>query len=133
MIDYNVPQSMLSTYVTSTASYDPLEHPSTIYLPSHHSPLGYTRDYSPPLSVAFNSIAKHYDASSAKIMGKQRLLAIGGEEGGVRIINVDEGLGIHREEKGQWWRAHPNAVFDLKWSSDDSRIVSQLLTMNESC
>jgi hypothetical protein len=56
-------------------------------------------------------------------MGKQRLLAIGGEEGGVRIINVDEGLGVHREEKGQWWRAHPNAVFDLKWSGDDSRIV----------
>ena len=56
-------------------------------------------------------------------MGKQRLLAIGGEEGGVRIINVDEGLGVHREEKGQWWRAHPNAVFDLKWSGDDTRIV----------
>jgi denticleless len=56
-------------------------------------------------------------------MGKQRLLAIGGEEGGVRIIDVDEGLGVHREEKGQWWRAHPNAVFDLKWSGDDTRIV----------
>ena len=56
-------------------------------------------------------------------MGRQRLLAIGGEEGGVRIINVDEGLGVHREEKGQWWRAHPNAVFDLKWSGDDTRIV----------
>jgi hypothetical protein len=56
-------------------------------------------------------------------MGQQRLLAIGGEEGGVRIINVDEGLGVHREEKGQWWRAHPNAVFDLKWSGDDTRIV----------
>ena len=56
-------------------------------------------------------------------MGKQRLLAIGGEEGGVRIINVDEGLGVHREAKGQWWRAHTNAVFDLKWSGDDTRIV----------
>lgn len=82
------------------------------------------------MSVAFNSIAKYYDAPSAKAMGKQRLLAIGGEEGGVRIINVDEGLGVHREEKGQWWRAHSNAVFDLKWSGDDSRIVRHV---NESC
>ena len=53
------------------------------------------------------------------------MLAIGGEEGGVRIMDVDEGMGIHREEKGWWWRAHGNAVFDVKFSADDSKIVSR--------
>lgn len=52
------------------------------------------------------------------------MIAIAGEEGGVRIFDVDEGLGMHREEKGWWWRAHANAVFDIKWSGDDKRIVS---------
>jgi len=53
----------------------------------------------------------------------RRLIAVAGEEGGVRILDVDEGLGSHREEKGFWWRAHSNAVFDMKWSGDDCRIV----------
>jgi denticleless len=59
-------------------------------------------------------------------MGKTRMLAIGGEEGGVRIMNIDEGIGRHREAKGLWWRAHSNAIFDIKWSGDDSRIVRSL-------
>ena len=99
--------------------------PSLVFLPSHHSPSGRSRDFSPPLAIAFNSIAKQYDAASAREAGVRRMLAIGGEEGGVRILDVDEGMGIHREEKGWWWRAHGNAVFDVKFSADDSKIVSQ--------
>lgn len=51
-------------------------------------------------------------------------MAIAGEEGGIRVIDVDAPQGHHREEGGWWWRAHANAIFDVKWSGDDSRIVS---------
>lgn len=54
------------------------------------------------------------------------MIGIAGEEGGVRILDVDEGLGMHREEKGWWWRAHGNAIFDLKWSPDDTKVASRL-------
>lgn len=53
-------------------------------------------------------------------------MAVAGEEGGMRVLDIDEPQGVHREEKGWWWRAHANAIFDTKWSSDDSRLVSRL-------
>ena len=113
----------MSTLVTSLAPYNPLTPPSILLLPSLHPPTGRPRDFAPPLSVAFSHIAKRWDASEARSAGLRRLIAVAGEEGGVRILDVDEGLGSHREEKGFWWRAHSNAVFDMKWSGDDCRIV----------
>ncbi|OCF30834.1 hypothetical protein I316_07557 [Kwoniella heveanensis BCC8398] len=114
----------LSTLVTSLLPYHPLAPPSLILLPSLHPPTGRPRDFAPPLSVSFNNVAKYHDASSARSTGSRRLIAIAGEEGGVRILDVDEGMGSHREEKGFWWRAHGNAVFDLKWSADDTRVLT---------
>lgn len=120
------PTPFLSTLLTSTAPYHPDTPPSLIFIPSQHPPTGRPREFSPPLTVAFNSVAKHYDATSAREMGLRRMLAVGGEEGGVRILDVDEGMGIHREEKGWWWRAHGNAIFDIKFSADDTKIVSSI-------
>lgn len=120
----SAPTPFLSTLWTSTAPYHPDTPPSFFFIPSQHPPYGRPREFSPPLTVAFNSVAKHYDAMSAREMGLRRMLAVGGEEGGVRILDVDEGMGIHREEKGWWWRAHGNAVFDVKFSADDTKIVS---------
>ncbi|WVR03240.1 hypothetical protein IAU60_000231 [Kwoniella sp. DSM 27419] len=114
----------LSTLVTSTLPYHPLVPPSLLLLPSIHPPTGRPREFAPPLSLAFNSIAKNYDMPSARAAGLRRLIAVAGEEGGVRILDVDEGLGGHREEKGFWWRAHGNAIFDLKWSKDDTRVLT---------
>ena len=115
--------SYLSSLATSVGGYNPDAPPSAIHLLSHHSPTGRLRDYSPALSIAFNSTAKCHDASSATDFGRRRLLAIAGEEGGVRIVDVDEGLGMNCEAKGWWWRAHTNAIFDIKWSADDNNIV----------
>jgi denticleless len=89
--------------------------------------LGRPRDFAPALSVAFSSVAKAYNAAEACGSGRRRLIAVAGEEGGVRIVDVDEGLGNHREEKGWWWRAHSNAVFDVKWTADDSQIVGKAM------
>ncbi|WVQ94312.1 hypothetical protein IAU59_001391 [Kwoniella sp. CBS 9459] len=114
----------LSTLVTSLLPFHPLVPPSLLLLPSIHPPTGRPREFAPPLSVSFNNVAKYHDASSARSAGSRRLIAIAGEEGGVRILDVDEGLGNHREEKGFWWRAHGNAVFDLKWSADDTRVLT---------
>ncbi|KAK8844587.1 hypothetical protein IAR55_006434 [Kwoniella newhampshirensis] len=114
----------LSTLVTSLAPYHPLIPPSLLLLPSIHPPTGRPRDFAPPLSVAFNNIAKQWDATSARSAGLRRLIAVAGEEGGVRVLDVDEGLGAYREEKGFWWRAHGNAIFDLKWSADDTRVLT---------
>ncbi|WVF66701.1 hypothetical protein IAT40_001443 [Kwoniella sp. CBS 6097] len=114
----------LSTLVTSLLPYHPLVPPSLLLLPSIHPPTGRPREFAPPLSVSFNNVAKYHDASSARSIGSRRLIAVAGEEGGVRVLDVDEGLGSHREEKGFWWRAHGNAVFDLKWSADDTRVLT---------
>nr|XP_018266336.1 uncharacterized protein I303_00311 [Kwoniella dejecticola CBS 10117]OBR88494.1 hypothetical protein I303_00311 [Kwoniella dejecticola CBS 10117] len=114
----------LSTLVHSLLPYDPVTPPSVLLLPSLHPPTGRPRDFAPPLSISFNHVAKTYDSYASKELGLRRLIAIAGEEGGVRILNVDEGLGTHREEKGFWWRAHGNAVFDLKWSKDDSKLTA---------
>nr|XP_031859866.1 uncharacterized protein CI109_004714 [Kwoniella shandongensis]KAA5526938.1 hypothetical protein CI109_004714 [Kwoniella shandongensis] len=130
MADYNhqrlIPtiDPYLSTLVTSLTPYHPLIPPSLLLLPSIHPPTGRPRDFAPPLSVAFNNVAKQWDATSARQAGLRRLIAVAGEEGGVRILDVDEGLGAFREEKGFWWRAHGNAVFDLKWSADDTRVLT---------
>jgi len=55
------------------------------------------------------------------------MMAVAGEEGGMRIVDVDAPQGHHRESGGWWWRAHANAIFDTKWSDDDSKIVSSFL------
>ncbi|ORY22130.1 WD40-repeat-containing domain protein [Naematelia encephala] len=115
----------LENYVTSLrGGISPTDLPSTILLPSIHSPTGRPRDFAPALSVVFSNTAKQHDACSARENGTRRMVAIGGEEGGVRILDVDDGLGHHPEERGWWWRAHTNAIFDVKWSSDDSRILT---------
>ncbi|RXK34961.1 hypothetical protein M231_07775 [Tremella mesenterica] len=116
--------SYLATLATSLAPYNPDISPSLILLPSHHSPTGHARDFSPALGVAFNSIAKSYDSSMARAHGRRRLLAVAGEEGGVRVVDVDQGLGPHRESRGLWWRAHANAIFDISWSPDDTSIMT---------
>ena len=121
----------LSTLVTSIAPYHPLIPPSILLIPSLHPPTGRPRDFAPPLCVAFNTIAKQWDAPDTKSAGLRRLIAVAGEEGGVRILDVDEGLGSHREEKGFWWRAHSNAVFDVKWSGDDTRMVCLFLAFKQ--
>ena len=64
----------------------------------------------------------------AKEHDVRRLIAVAAEEGGVRVVDVDEPLGMHREAKGWFWRAHGNAVLDAKWSGDDTKIVSQTWT-----
>ncbi|WVW81447.1 hypothetical protein I302_103441 [Kwoniella bestiolae CBS 10118] len=114
----------LTTLVHSILPFHPSTPPSLLLLPSIHPPTGRPRDFAPPLSIAFNNIAKTYDSPSAKELGLRRLIAVAGEEGGVRILDVDEGLGSHREEKGFWWRAHGNAIFDLRWSGDDTRVLT---------
>ncbi|WVQ84543.1 hypothetical protein IAT38_006697 [Cryptococcus sp. DSM 104549] len=114
----------LSTLVHSVLPYHPLVPPSVILLPSVHPPMGRPREFAPPMALSFNHIAKQWDASEARTRGMRRLIAVAGEEGGVRIVDVDEGLGVHREEKGWWWRAHGNAIFDIKWSGDDKRVLT---------
>ncbi|WWC67141.1 uncharacterized protein I206_101048 [Kwoniella pini CBS 10737] len=114
----------LTTLVHSLSPYEPLVPPSVLLLPSIHPPTGRPREFAPPLSISFNHVAKSHDAYASKELGLRRLIAIAGEEGGVRILDVDEGLGTHREEKGFWWRAHGNAIFDLKWSKDDSKVLT---------
>jgi hypothetical protein len=107
--------------LASSVLQDPFAPPSLILMSSVYPPTGMARDFCPPMALAFNSVAKQCTASDKTA---RRLLAVAGEEGGVRIVDVDEPLGQHRDTKGYWWRAHNNCIFDIKWSADDRRIVS---------
>lgn len=89
-----------------------------------HPPTGRERDYAPAIVVGFNNAAKKHDAYSAIATGSRRLVAAAGEEGGVRVVPIDESQHDLEQGRGVWWRAHANAIFDLKWSSDDTRMVS---------
>lgn len=115
----------LDTLVTRL-TYCPDSPPSVLYIPSLH-PWDQPRDHAPPLAVAFSNTAKLHSAYSAKANSARRLIAVAAEEGGVRIVDVDQGLGAHPDAAGWFWRAHGNAVLDLKWSNDDSRIVRHIL------
>lgn len=64
--------------------------------------------------------AKCLTAGDASLSGEKRLLAIGGEEGAIKIIDVD----AHQEHDSKWWTAHQNGIFDLSWCDDDRHIVS---------
>ncbi len=116
------PLSYLDTLVTRL-TYDPDAPPSALFVPSLHSWDG-PRDYAPPLAVAFSHSAKFLSAQDARSRSTRRLIAVAAEEGGVRVVDVDEGLGPHPDAQGWFWRAHANAILDLKWSKDDKRIVS---------
>ena len=98
--------------------------PSRIYVPSLHS-WNAPRDFAPPLAIRFSNSAKLYSASSAAMDGRRRLLAVAAEEGGVRVVDVDETPEQQSDSKGWFWRAHGNAVLDVEWAADDSRIVSE--------
>jgi len=74
--------------------------------------------------VVFNNRAKLYSADEARQLGEKRLLALGSEEGAVKLVNVDAS---ESEDAGTWWRAHNNAVFDLKWTANDTRLVSHIV------
>lgn len=113
------PDPFLKTLVTRI-SPDPRLPPSTLFLPSLNSPTGQDRDHDPALVVAFNMKAKLLTASDASLSGEKRLLAIGGEEGAIKIIDVD----ALQEHDSKWWTAHQNGIFDLSWCDDDRHIVS---------
>jgi hypothetical protein len=91
-------------------------------MPSLNNPTGHDRDFDPSLVVAFNNCARMYTLDEAKHLAKKRLLAIGSEEGAVRIVDIDEPQ-ENGSSGGLWWQAHANGVFDLKWTSNDSRLV----------
>ena len=120
----------LSTLVTRL-SHEALQPPSLLLIPSLH-PWLHPRDYAPPLAVAFSHSAKLHSAGSAKAKSSRRLIAVAAEEGGVRVLDVDEPAGMHRDAQGWFWRAHGNAVLDVKWSGDDTKIVSVLTTTRRS-
>lgn len=85
-----------------------------------NSPTGHDRDYDPALVVAFNSKSKLLTANDASLSEDKRLLAIGGEEGAIKIIDVD----APDQHDSKWWSAHQNGIFDLSWCDDDRHIVS---------
>lgn len=97
--------------------------PSTVFLPSLNSPTGQDREYDPALVVAFNQKAKLMTKDEAALRGEKRLLAIGGEEGAIKVIDVD----APQSSDGTWWGAHQNGIFDLSWCDDDRHIVGQRL------
>ncbi|EJT49021.1 pseudouridine synthase [Trichosporon asahii var. asahii CBS 2479] len=101
---------------------DPRLPPSTLHLPSLSSPTGQDRDFDPALVVAFNRSAKLLTASDASRSGNKRLLAIGGEEGAIKIIDVDA-LEPH---DSKWWSAHQNGIFDISWCDDDRHLSLRL-------
>ena len=111
---------------------DPDQPPSMLFIPSLH-PWNYPRDYAPPLAVHFSRAAKLYDQAGAKAAGLRRLIAVAAEEGGVRVVDCDEGLGPHRDAKGWFWRAHGNAVLDIKWTPDDTGLVGLPLGLRCLC
>lgn len=79
------------------------------------------RDHDPALVVTFNNAAKLLTAGDASVTGRRRLLAIGGEEGAIRILDVDQPLDSGAPD--HWWSAHNNGIFDLKWTGEDDRLV----------
>lgn len=95
-------------------------------LPSMSSPTGVERDFDPALVLAFNGRSRRYTASEAAHLGEKRLLAIGGEEGSVKIVNVDQPSSS--PNSAYLWRAHHNGVFDMKWIADDTQLVSGVLS-----
>ncbi|KAL7420190.1 hypothetical protein Q5752_005156 [Cryptotrichosporon argae] len=119
----DAPASYVSTYVSRLHADADLP-PSKISLPALPDSTFLNRDHITALALAFSHSAKAYSARDAREAGAKRLLALGNEEGMLRVIDADEGLGVHPEAKGHWWRAHQNAIFDLQWTEDDSRILS---------
>lgn len=115
--------SMLPHLVTQTG----LHHQgtlSTVMLPSVGSPSGNFRDYDPALVLAFNDHAKIHTASEAHDWHTRRLLAIAGEEGGIKIMDIDSSSSCQSGATGQWWKAHNNGILDLKWMKNDTHLVS---------
>lgn len=94
--------------------FQPGSKPSTITLPSIHPPTGRVRDHAPVLAVATSHAAR---------AGPGGHIAAAGEEGGVLIVPLDEAVD-YPMQKGSWWRAHGNAIFDMSWSDDDTQLVS---------
>ncbi|KAG0367089.1 hypothetical protein BGZ54_004434, partial [Gamsiella multidivaricata] len=65
----------------------------------------------PPFSCSYNNVVN--DA---------RNLAIGDEDGTIHIVDTKRD-GAHPEHTVQI-QAHQNAIFDLRWTSDDTKIIS---------
>lgn len=119
-----IPQTpYLRTLVHHTSSLSPSLCPSVVLLPSYQSPTGAEREFAPPMAVAFSKSAKTFTAAEAAGASQRRMLAIANEEGGIRLLNVDEPMGMHRQGMGVWFRGHTNAVFDMTWSADDKYLV----------
>jgi hypothetical protein len=74
--------------------------------------------YDPALTIAFNNRARLYSADDARQLGERRLIALAGEEGTVNIVDIDD-----EQDPGTWWKAHGNGVFDLEWTTNDTRLV----------
>ncbi|GMK54186.1 hypothetical protein CspeluHIS016_0107720 [Cutaneotrichosporon spelunceum] len=113
-----------STFLTSLKagpSNTPNQPPCNITLPSLNAAMG-DRDHDPALAVTFNNAAKLLTSDDASATGQRRLLAIGGEEGAIRILDVDQPLESNAPD--YWWSAHNNGIFDLKWTREDDRLIS---------
>ena len=108
-----VTKSYCSTLHHEAGPFRPGTKPNTVLLPSIHPPTGRAREYAPVLAVATSRAAK---------AGPGGHLAVAGEEGGIRVVPLDEEADFAME-KGAWWRAHGNAVFGVEWSADDTRLV----------
>ncbi|KAF9187036.1 hypothetical protein BGZ49_004120, partial [Haplosporangium sp. Z 27] len=65
----------------------------------------------PPFSCAYNNVAN-----------EARNLAVGDEDGTIHIVDARRD-GVHPETTIQI-QAHQNAIFDLCWTSDDTKIIS---------
>ncbi|CAK9784097.1 WD40 repeat-like protein [Cutaneotrichosporon oleaginosum] len=112
--------TFLTTLATSSSN-TPHRTPCNITLPSLSSAMG-DRDHDPALVVTFNNAAKILTAEEARATGRRRLLAIGGEEGAIRVLDVDQPLNSGAPD--HWWGAHNNGIFDLKWTAGDDRLLS---------
>ncbi|GAA6028433.1 hypothetical protein JCM8097_007027 [Rhodosporidiobolus ruineniae] len=72
------------------------------------------RNFAPPFALAFTNAAKQ---------GGKKIVAVGDEEGSVSFLSA---------EKERWTRgptrhsfkAHDNAIFDLRWSQDDELLAT---------
>lgn len=107
--------------MSTQSSNVPQSLPWNITLPSLNSAID-DREYDPALVVTFNNTSRLLTADDARAAGKRRLLAIGGEEGAIRILDVDQPY--QNGSYDHWWSAHNNGIFDLKWTGDDERLVS---------
>lgn len=112
--------SMLPYMVYRPFDFTP-RPPSTFTMPSFETSDQH-RDFDPALVLAFSDSAKQLSADEAQSLSRRRLLAIGGQEGGIRVLDVD-GDPETSETTDYWWRAHGNGVFDLKWTNNDTRLV----------